>query len=143
MSSKPQTDLSQLREITNRLEHTETFFEAFLRQAPFVMWLKDYSSGEGKMVFISEKYADIFGVDDIQYVGKRDVDIWPPRIADMFKRQDLEVMRTEKPVLMAEETPMANKKEWNSCMTLKFPIKDCSGHVIAVGGIAWPEDGRV
>ena len=134
--------LAELRHLTDKLEFTETFFEAFLRQAPFVMWLKDYSSGEGRMVFISDKYADIFDVDDVQYVGKRDVDIWPPHIAEMFKRQDLEVIRTEKPVLMAEETPMANKTEWNSCMIIKFPIKDCSGHVIAVGGIAWPEDGR-
>jgi len=134
-------DLAKIRFLTEKLEHTETFFEAFLRQCPFVMWLKDYSSGEGKMVFISDRYAEIFGVDDSDYHGKTDDKIWPETVAAMFKKQDMEVMETGENVWMHEPTPIAKEPKWKYCMTLKFPIRDSNGKITGVGGIAWPSDG--
>ena len=134
--------LAQLRQLTDKLENTETFFEAFLRQAPFVMWAKDYSSGEGKMVFISDKYSRIFDVYDVEYVGKTDYDIWPDYIAREFEAQDRIVLSTERTHAFEDLGVSATEEKWETCKTIKFPIRDTGGHVMAVGGICWPDNGR-
>lgn len=141
--SSDNRSIEKLRELTERLEKTERFFEAFLNQCPFVMWCKDYSDGSGRMLFISDLYSEIFCVTPEKYVGKTDYDVWPTHIADTFRKQDLEVIRSGVEVWRAEPTPLADKPQWKHCMTLKFPIKTPDGEVIGVGGIAWPSNAEV
>lgn len=135
--------IDALRELTEQLENTERFFEAFLNQCPFVMWCKDYSDGVGRMVFISDMYSEIFSIPAAKYVGMTDYEVWPKEVADRFRVQDLEVVKSGAAVWKDEPTPHVGKEQWQRCMTLKFPIKTPSGEVIGVGGIAWPSRGEV
>lgn len=130
--------LEELESLTAKLELQERFFDMFLHQCPFVIWLKDYTHDEGRMLFISDKYTDIFGVSEKDYVDRLDKDVWPQTVAQYFRKQDLEVIETGEDVYRVEPTPLADDAAWKRCHTLKFPIRDREGRVVAVGGIAWP-----
>ena len=70
------------------------------------------------MMFISDKYTEIFGVEEKEYVGKLDKDVWPESVAALFKKQDMDVIRTGGNVFREEPTPLATLEEWKRCMTL-------------------------
>lgn len=134
--------MDELKRLTESLENTERFFEAFLRQCPICMWCKELDGDSLRMVFISDQYTNIFGVKNIEYVGRTDAEVWPRHIADYFKQQDLQVINTGRPVYEVEPTPIAQDPDWRVCQTLKFPITNNEGTIVGVGGIAWPLNGK-
>jgi len=129
----------ELEALTEKLESVERVFDMFLHQCPFVIWCKDCTEGDGRMLFISDMYSDVFGVSEADYVGKTDKEVWPETIAALFRSQDMQVINTGEPVYMIEPTPLAREQEWRRCHTYKFPLKNKKGEVVAVGGIAWPD----
>jgi hypothetical protein len=65
--------------------------------------------------------------------GKTDFELWPPEVAEEFRKNDLEVLRTGRALDVVEESPSPDGRRcywWN----FKFPIHDASGRKF-VGGI--------
>ena len=129
----------KLCNLTDKLENQERFFDAFVHQSPVVMWCKDYTNGDGRMVFISEGHAEIFGIDPDFYQGRTDFDIFPYEVAEELRQQDLDVMANGTQTFpQIGENAFTNDPQWNRNMCIKFPIKTTDGRAVGVGGIAWP-----
>ena len=129
--------LQDIRDTTARLERSERFFEAFIRQAPYVMWTKDYTDGSGRTVFVSDRTAELFGVERKDWEGKTDEEVFPPAIAHRLREHDLDILETGTAKVTLEYVPVATTPEWTRCHAYRWPIRE-DGVIIGVGGIAWP-----
>jgi AraC-like DNA-binding protein len=71
---------------------------------------------------------------EAELIGKTDFELFPPRLAENFRRDDLAVMESGKPMLDILELFFDEQGLPDWYLTNKFPIRDASGAVIGVMG---------
>lgn len=128
---KISTEISELRQTVMLLESAH-------QDLPIPMWLKDT---KGVMLSLNSAYEDEFlfprGLTRSDYIGKRDVDVWPKEVAAEFMTHDSKVLRSGKifhgcETVLIGETP----SKWR---IIKYPRY--SGDIkIGIAGIAIPPD---
>lgn len=111
---------------------------AFIDNLPLPAWAKDL---HGKMIWINTEYSLRFGIKPSEYEGRDDYEVWPLPIAEKFRRNDLNVIKTGLTTKFTEEVPDTwgdDSAILNKWTVWKFPIYDNNGNITAVGGIAAP-----
>lgn len=123
--------LQSRQKLEIELRASDHRFRTFMKNSPFVSFIKD---AEGKFVFYNERLADRFGVGLEDWVGKGDFEVWPTQMATVFRKNDLEVMRSGRLIVTLEETcdSAGHPTIWR---TYKFPWRDEQGEM-RLGGIA-------
>jgi len=142
MSTDTLTDFTELRRLTERFDITESFFEMFVHQNPALVWMKDYTDGEGRMAFVSDNVEGAFGYKADDWVGKTDSELLPEHVASQLRRQDKLVIETGQPTFTEESSPYGVEEKWRVTRVIKFPVFNSAGDVIGVGGMAWPKYDR-
>jgi PAS domain S-box-containing protein len=101
-----------------------------MNNSPAVAWAKD---DQGRHVYLNHTYEKRFGVRLEDWRGKTDFELWPPEIAEQFRKNDQAVLATGKTLKIAEgkPNPDGSRSTW---LNLKFPFTDASGRRY-VGGI--------
>lgn len=144
------------RDITHRLqneEHTrklidaahaaelnlhiiDTRFQAFMDHAPFVAWMKEYSTDDpeeyGRYVYMSRPYARRFDLNWPNDYGRNDLELWGEETAEVYRKNDRFVLETGQVL----ETVEIGGGLHSDCIWLivKFPIDPSTGKRY-VGGI--------
>ncbi len=106
--------------------------KAILNNIPDMAWLKDKDS---KFVCVNEAFGRACGFEPKELVGKTDLDIWPHDLAEKYRNDDKEVMKSM--MRKRVEEPLADKEgkiQWLE--TIKTPIYNDKGEVIGTTGIA-------
>ena len=130
--------VGSVKDITERKQAEEALKESLLRQAaildniPDLAWLKD---DEGRFIAANEPFGKACGVSPADLVGKTDLDIWPEELAQGYRTDDFEVMRTGKSKHVEERLIDSLGRE-NWIETIKTPIFDITNKVIGTVGIA-------
>ena len=111
------------------LERSAVLFKAFMNNGPFLSYMKDAS---GRFLFYNQKMAEGFGVDEQEWLGKTDHDLFPASLADEYRSHDLQVLEGGVPVVLEEVTQAADGTvtHWRSH---KFPIRDVAADPILGG----------
>jgi diguanylate cyclase (GGDEF)-like protein/PAS domain S-box-containing protein len=105
---------------------------AILQNIPDIAWLKD---ADGRFIHVNDPFAQSCGVAAAELVGKTDLDIWPQALAQRYREDDAEVMRTRRRKRVDE--PLADRDLGERFIeTIKTPIFDAEGEVIGTTGIA-------
>ncbi|MBI5595094.1 MAG: PAS domain-containing protein [Elusimicrobia bacterium] len=105
------------------------FFGAMLEKTNLVVYLKD---SDGRYIYVNPRYEALSGVPARLILGKKDADLFPPAVAELFRTQDAEVAARRGPMQFEEAIPLPSGTL--SFVTEKFPLLDASGRVYAVGG---------
>jgi diguanylate cyclase (GGDEF)-like protein/PAS domain S-box-containing protein len=105
---------------------------AILSNIPDIAWLKDH---ECRLIAVNEPFAKACGVTPEDLVGKTDLDIWPEHLAQSYRADDREVMRTGK-CKRAEERLVDSDGNESWVETIRTPIVNDLGKVIGTTGIA-------
>ncbi len=108
-------------------------FRAMIEQVQDYLYVKDL---QGRFVIVNPAVAADFGCEPEDVVGRTDFDFHPKELAVQFRRDEQKIIDSEEPMIDREEfviTPSGNKK-WVS--TSKLPLRDDSGRVIGIVGIA-------
>lgn len=123
-------DVSARKQAERALVESEERFRLFMDNSPTIAWMKD---AQGRYVYLSKTHERRFGVQLAEWRGKTDFDIWPQRVADVFQRNDQQVLVTGDVLEVVEETPNSDgtRCAW---WAFKFPFQDASG-MQYVGGI--------
>jgi PAS domain S-box-containing protein len=124
------SDVTTVKEAEEALRQSEQRLRAFLENSAVIGWLKDE---EGRFVFLSENFQRRFGVRLADWLGKTDFDVWPQETAKVFRRNDLAVLKSKKPIEVVEPAREADGKVtwWSSH---KFHFCDSGGRRY-VGGL--------
>jgi diguanylate cyclase (GGDEF)-like protein/PAS domain S-box-containing protein len=121
--------LEEKERVAAGLRASEERFRLFMNNSPFASFIKD---AEGRYLFYNKVLAECFGVDTETWLGRTDAEIWPEEVAKAFREHDMEVLRTGKTMVTAEQTRDAAGVTllWRS---FKFPYEDERGNMLLAG----------
>jgi PAS domain S-box-containing protein len=113
------------RRSQTRLRRTKTLLEAFLDNSPGIEYLKDEA---GKYLYVNRTGHTVFPVD---YVGKTDLDLFPPAVATQWRANDLRALEQNKTIEFVQTTPEPDgERTW---LSVKFPVMDAEGRRLLGG----------
>lgn len=121
----------ELQDVNRRLMEQSRFLESIIGNAGSAIWVKGI---DNRYQLVNDEWTKLTGVARDRAVGYTDHDILPPDMADVFVRNDRQVIATRRP--LREEEPLTTSEDVSAIVSTKFPILSDDGDVIAVGGIA-------
>ena len=132
LEEQVQARTAELAESNRALREAQRQQQALLDGIPDLAWLKDR---ESRFIAVNQPLAQACGVPREQLVGKTDLDIWPRELAERYRADDAEVMRSGR--MKRVEEPLATPQgQLVYIETIKIPILDEQGQVIGTAGIA-------
>jgi PAS domain S-box-containing protein len=125
-------EISERKSTERKLQRTLIRQNAILDNIPDMAWLKDK---EGKFLAVNGPFARACGISREELLGKTDFDFWPQELAQRYKDDDEQVMKTGKRKSI-EETLVHTEGRDVWIETVKSPIYDANGEVMGTTGIA-------
>ena len=129
---------SVIHDITDRkraeiaLQESERQMRALLDNIPDIVWLKD---AESRFIAANESFGKACGLKPMEIAGKTDFDMWPTELAEAYRADDQDVMRSGRTKRIEEpQVDAAGRETWME--TFKTPIRNDRGDVIGTTGIA-------
>ncbi|MBI5590100.1 MAG: PAS domain S-box protein [Deltaproteobacteria bacterium] len=130
--------LGFLRDITERnraeekLRLRESYLKAIIENQPGLVWLKNIHS---QFLLVNRIFAISCGEQHPDMLlGKTDHDIWPADLAQKYRNDDIEVMKSGKSRTIEEPIFDGGVNRWFE--TFKNPILDEQGSIIGTTGYA-------
>ncbi|MBI2385413.1 MAG: PAS domain-containing protein [Elusimicrobia bacterium] len=105
------------------------FLDGLLDSTRLVVYLKDL---DGRYLYVNRRYESLAGVPRAAILGKRDHELFPETVADLFRTQDALVAERREALEFEETIPLPGGVL--SFITEKFPLLDEKGKVRATGG---------
>jgi PAS domain S-box-containing protein len=124
------TDITKRKQAEEALHKTEELFGEMMNHNPNLVFLKDV---EGRYQFINKEYRKTFHFRREEIYGKKDIDIFPPDQAAVFRGSDLQVLRTRAP--MEFEEVALHDDGPHASIVQKFPLFDVHGEIYAICGV--------
>ncbi len=125
-------DITERKELEDVVIKSQLDVYAILDNIPYRAWLKDT---EGRYVKVNWPLAIAFGcASPREVIGKTDLDLLPPDMAEMVRADDLEIMRSGRKKLV--EVNVVENGEEKCFETFRTPRFDQNGKVIGTTGIA-------
>jgi hypothetical protein len=94
---------TELREELTELKVNNIMLKASSDYLPFPFWIKDRS---GVMIYLNSAYEQTYlrprNLSALDYVGKRDEDVWGKEIGDKFRQHDSLVLAKDRPITFIE-----------------------------------------
>jgi PAS domain S-box-containing protein len=111
------------------LRESEERFRLFMDYSPSIAWMKDE---HGRYVYFNRTYEQRFGVRLADWRGKTDHDMWPPEVAEVFRKNDEAVLAAGRALEVTEDTvdPDGTQRKW---WNFKFPFQDDTGQRYVAG----------
>ncbi len=109
-----------------------TFLQTLLNHAHGVIFAKDL---DGRYLLVNQHAAMLCGMTPDEMHGKTDAEIFPDTgFAAQVNPHDQQVIAAGEAVQFEEQ--IAQDDGMHTYLTVKFPIRDLQGDIIAIGGIA-------
>lgn len=125
-------DITERKQAEAALLLRESYLSAIIENLPGLLWLKDT---EGRFLTINSKFAETCSEEEPEHiVSKRDLDLWPPELADKYCEDDAEVLKSGMPMVIEETILSQGQLRWFE--TFKNPVCDNQGLVIGLTGYA-------
>ncbi len=124
-------DITDRKLAEDALKASEAQLQAILDNAPAVIYLKD---NQGRYITYNQRYIELFHVDRGNWIGRTDAELFPADIAAKFRVNDELVRHAGKPLTFEELVP--HDDGTHTYISVKFPVKDAQGNVVAVGGVS-------
>jgi len=136
-SGKPTGKISITEDITDRkvaedaLRTTESQLRGIVDNTLAVIYLKDL---QGRYILTNRRFHELFCPHGNGFVGKTDLEVFPESVARKFIEADKKVAKEQAPLVFEEVAPHDDGP--HTYRSVKFPITNEAGKVIAVGGIS-------
>ena len=92
-----------------------------------------------RLLYFNHRFLPRIGVasnDDL--FGKTDFDVFPPRLAEHFRKDDRTVIETKQPLLNILELVFNSKGLPDWYLTNKYPLFNFEGHIVGIVGTVRP-----
>lgn len=81
------------------LRASETYYMSLVESLPLSVFRKD---ADFRLVFGNKRFCDTLGMSVEQFSGKTDFDLFPYDFAAKYRRDDIDILRTGKPLKMSK-----------------------------------------
>ena len=132
MASARETVLHQRERFLRQIGAETPFYRLFDLMPDTSFFAKDRHF---RLMCASQRFYERFGFrSEAQVIGKDDFDLFPARIAESFRRDDAEVMRTGQPKVNIVELFFTDQGIPDWFITNKLPLLDTRGRLIGLMG---------
>jgi len=121
-----------IKKQTDMLVESEERLRTIMDSSTAVIYLKDL---EGRYIIVNKRFEELFHLTNEKLKGKTDYDLFPEDIASAFRKNDVEVIKTRRP-LQIEETALHSDGQAHQYLSVKSPILDSKMAIYAVCGIS-------
>ena len=121
--------MARIRAVDN-LRESQARFEAFMENTPGAAWIKDES---GRYIYANNIIESIFEKTRAEILFKKDADLFDPKAAQQFQKEDQQVRSSGKPLRIEKNILPNDPRRWFVC---KFPFHSPSGGSL-VGGLGF------
>ena len=88
----------------------------------------------GRYLLVNRRFEEIFGLKADQIIGLSDHDLFPRHVADVFRKNDVEVLERNTTVEYEETAPHLDGP--HTYISIKFPLRDQTGIPYALCGVS-------
>lgn len=124
-------DITERKAAEEALATKEAQLRSILDHTSAVIYLKDQA---GRYLVVNRRMKDFVSREMEELVGKTDLEIFPETIARGLLVADAKVWHSRMPVECEEVAPIGGSM--HTFRSIKFPVKDESGRMAALGGIS-------
>ena len=124
-------DITERKEFEEQLLESKAWLKDILDNLPYKAWLKDVN---GKFVVVNKPFANYYGMEPDEFIGKTDYDICQEKIARQFEIEDQQVLESKRRMFYESESSTMTEGTWFE--TYKSPIFNTRGEIIGITGIA-------
>lgn len=105
--------------------------QSLLTNSHTIIFVKDL---DGRFLEVSDQFAALLGLSADAVIGKTDYDFFPAEFADSYRQHDAEVVTAGTAMNFEEAALVHGSLRWY--VARKFPFRDETGRIVAVGGVA-------
>jgi diguanylate cyclase (GGDEF)-like protein/PAS domain S-box-containing protein len=124
-------DVTQIRRTQSELELKDYYQQALMDNFPFLIWIKDAQS---RYQVVSKVFAESYALSMQEVIGKTDFDLFPSRLARLFRSEDIEIMESKLNRNTEEIGKIIKPATWFE--VYKAPLFDKQGNVLGTVGFA-------
>jgi PAS domain S-box-containing protein len=124
-------DITDRKDAENALRTKESQLRGIMDHASAVIWLKDL---QGRYIVANRCHQKLFASLGSSILGKTDLDFFPDSMAHYFIASDKEVIQGQTPHVAEDVIDQDDGP--HTYRSVKFPVMNEAGEVIAVGGIS-------
>ena len=122
-----------LSEKSEELEKERNILRAFIDNMPDRIYIKDKN---GRFITGNEELIKVMKAGKVEnIIGKTDYDFYPENMAEAFFNDDMEVIKSEKPIINKEESGWSEDGKDITVSTTKVPVTDNSGEITCLVGL--------
>ena len=125
------TDISSYKMSENSLKSANDFHRIFADNSTSIIYLKDM---ECHYFFVNNEFSRVVGIPKENIIGKCVSEIFSHDVAEAIMKNDRQLIESGEPMEFEETMPLQDGL--HIYMSRKFPIKDASGSIYAIGGIS-------
>ncbi|MBU1878045.1 MAG: PAS domain-containing protein, partial [Chloroflexi bacterium] len=138
-SVEPATTGAMCQGAEDALRASEPLYHSLVEALPQSLCRKDL---EGRFTFANSRFCDSLNKTLDEIIGRTDLDIHPPDLAEKYRRDDRWVIETGQNLEVIEEhLPLGGQSAW--VQVLKTPVRDADGTIMGVQIIFWDVTDRV
>ena len=120
------------------IRDSQALYSSLVENLPVNVFRKDL---EGRIVFGNRSYCEVLGRTLDELLGKTDFDLFPPELAEKYRKDDATVLATEEGWEDVEEHRKPDG-EMIYVHVLKTPVRDAEGNVNGIQGMFWDVTAR-
>lgn len=124
-------DISERVEAEYEVKRHRQLLQSMMDQSEAVIYVKEKN---GSFRFVNQSFLDLFGKDEDEVIGKRDVDIMAEEYVEPMRESDLKALETGDPVELEESVEING--EMKIFLSIKVPLENVEGFENCVCGIS-------
>ncbi|MGB3190953.1 MAG: PAS domain S-box protein [Limnoraphis sp.] len=124
-------DVTEQKRIQVELQRSQAQLQAILDNTPVAIYVKDL---EGRYILLNRAVEDIFQIKQADWIGKTDLEVMPPTIAESISENDVQVILKGQSIHL-EETVISQGEE-RYFVAVKFPLLNENNQPYALCGIS-------
>lgn len=124
--------LQSREEFLHKIGPETPFYQLFDLMPDVSFFAKDR---QFRLMCVNQRFVERLGYqNEAQLIGKTDFDLFPPRLAESFRRDDEDLLRTCEPKVNIVELFFTDQGIPDWFVTNKLPLRDRKGELIGIMG---------
>jgi PAS domain S-box-containing protein len=124
-------DVTERKKTEHELRISEERIKSIIDNTTAVIYVKD---ARGRYLMINRRFKELFHLTDDRILGRTDYDLFPKEAADAFTENDRKAIQSDTPLSLEEVGYLDDGP--HTFISVKFPLKDGSGHPYGICGIS-------
>ncbi len=120
------------RRAEQEIRDSQALYSSLVENLPVQILRKDL---EGRFTFANESFCHLLGRSLGEIVGRTDFDFYPQELAEKYRQDDLEVLRTGE--LFDDIERYEKDGQTRYVHVIKFPLRDAQDKIIGVQIVFW------